>query len=197
LLAGGAAAAIAIFIATAALAASPAPETEPAAEAAAAFGGRWQLEPARSKFVGVAPRAMIVMIEPAGTEIRYRSETTRADGSEAHSQFAADVNGGLALQTGTLGLLAPVQLKRIDAHTIDARYIRGMRVVASSRWVTEPDRGQLTMTTTSEDASGTSQVTVAVFRQVEQTPLQPSPANTPEPAGRPPGTLAPTSGHHP
>lgn len=168
--------AIATFVAVAAFAAEPTLDVEPEVATATAFGGRWHLEPERSSFAGGVPQSMVVVIEPRDAALRYRSDTTHANGIESHAEFEATLNGDLALQTGAAGLLAPVQLKRIDEYTIDARYIRGLRVVASSRWKVDPAEGRLSVTTTSEGADGVSQRNVAVFHRVENPVGEPASA---------------------
>lgn len=133
---------------------------------ASAFAGRWTLDPARSQFGAVGPpQTMVVEIEPDGAEIRYRSTTVRADGRQSEVRFVAVVDGELAMVEGSKGLLAPVQLRRLDAGTIEARYVRELRIVATSRWHLGEDGRALTVSTESEDSDGVRGTIVMVFRR--------------------------------
>jgi len=61
----------------------------------------------------------------------------------------------------------PVSLKRIDRNTVEASYLRGRQVVATSRRVVSKDGRTMTITTTSPDKDGKTVTNVGVY---ERTP---------------------------
>lgn len=131
------------------------------------FAGRWLLDAAQSHYAGVTlPQRMEILIEPAEGGIHYRSTTLADDGRTASAEYTADFDGSPVIVTGNVGLRAPVALRRIDALTIDAEYVRGLQTIASSRWVLSPDARRLTMTTSSKAADGAAQVNISVFRRL-------------------------------
>ncbi|HLK08066.1 MAG TPA: hypothetical protein VKV30_09000, partial [Candidatus Angelobacter sp.] len=100
------------------------------------FTGTWQLNPQKSKYQGATcPRRMVIVMACAGNGVRYRSETTYADGHASRSEYTAGYDGKEAIVMGSGGLLLPVSLKRLNAGTVVASYMRGMQVVATSKRV--------------------------------------------------------------
>lgn len=90
---------------------------------------------------------MVIEMESVPSGIRYRSDTTYAQGRTAHSEYTAEYNGRQALVVGDHGLLLPVSLKRIDSRTVVASYMRGTEVVATSRRGISSDGLRMTITT--------------------------------------------------
>jgi hypothetical protein len=112
---------------------------------------------------GSCPKSMFIEMEAAGSGIRYRSETSLPDGRFLRSQYTADYNGSPVIVMGTHGMMLPVSLKRVDFRTVVATYKRGFIVVATSRRVVSEDGREMTVTTTSKDASGKTVTTVGVY----------------------------------
>jgi hypothetical protein len=108
---------------------------------------------------------MIIVMGKAGAGIHYRSETTYADGRFARADYTAQYDGPEVLVAGSTGFLLPVSLKRVDSHTIIARYSRGLQAVATSRRVVSRDGRFMTVTTTSPDSSGRSFTSVGVYER--------------------------------
>lgn len=130
------------------------------------FIGTWNLDVPQSQYgKDDLPRESQLRFEPVTDGVRYSSRTTFRDGAILTAEYTADYEGHLAMVYGARGFLAPVSLKRIDAHTLQADYCRGLRTVATSRSVLSADGGTLTVTTTSLTREGTSSVHVGVYRR--------------------------------
>ena len=130
------------------------------------FVGKWVLNPQESKYpAGTLPKGMVIQMESAGKGIHYRSETTYASGSTAHSEYTAEYNGKQALVTGNRGMLLPVFLKRHDSHTVIASYTKALQVVATSRRVVSKDGQRMTITTVSKNTSGKDVTTLGVYEK--------------------------------
>jgi len=79
------------------------------------FTGTWRLNPRKSKYPpGTCPKAMTIVMESAGNGVRYRSETTQADGRRTEARYTADYDGAEAVVTAATGLMAPVSLRRVE-----------------------------------------------------------------------------------
>jgi len=142
-----------------ATAATPACDHDP-------FAGVWQLNPQKSKYPGATcPRRMVIVMACASNGVRYRSETTYADGHASRSEYTASYDGKEAIVMGSGGLLLPVSLKRLDTDTVVASYMRGMQVVATSRRVVSRDGRLMTITTISPDKSGKKTTTIGVYEK--------------------------------
>jgi len=130
------------------------------------FAGKWELDVLRSKYrSGTCPKSMVIEMEAVGKGIRYRSDTTYANGSRTHSEYAADYDGNQAIVAGAHGLMLPVFLKRIDSHTVIASYTKNLHVVATSRRVVSEDGRLMTITTTSTDESGKRVTTIGIYKK--------------------------------
>jgi hypothetical protein len=131
------------------------------------FIGKWILNPQQSKYAaGTCPRLMVIEMEATDSGIRYRSDTTYANGRTAHAEYTADYNGRQVLVWGGYGLMLPVSLKRIDSHTVVASYFKSFQVVATSRRVVSRDGRQMTITTISQDRSGKTVTTLGVYQKL-------------------------------
>ena len=131
------------------------------------FTGTWKLNPQKSSYPRDAcPKRMVIVMEPMGQGIHYRSETTYANGNSTRAEYSADYSGKQAIVTGSAGLLLPVSLKRVDAYTVIARYTRGLQIVATSRRVVSRDGKLMTVTTTSPDQLGKNVTSVGVYEKV-------------------------------
>jgi len=145
------------------ISATATPSTDP-------FLGKWILNPQLSKYpIGACPKHMTIEMESDCPGIYYRSDTTYANGTIAHSEYKAAYDGKSALVTGTRGMLLPVFLKRPSSHTVVASYTKALRVVATSRRVVSKDGQHMTITTVSRDQSGRAVTIVGVYdRQTEE-----------------------------
>jgi hypothetical protein len=108
---------------------------------------------------------MVIRMEPAGDGVHYRSETTYANGASSSSQYTADYAGAESIVTGSIGLMTPVSLRRLDSRTVQASYVRALKPVATSRRVVSKDGRIMTITTTSEDKDGNVVTTVGVYEK--------------------------------
>ena len=132
------------------------------------FAGTWQLNPQKSKYPGATcPKRMVIVMACAGNGVRYRSETTYADGHSSRSEYTANYDGREAIVMGSGGLLLPVALKRLDAYTVVATYKRGGQTVATSRRVVSRDGGKMTITTNSPDQSGNNVLSIGVYEKTK------------------------------
>jgi surface antigen len=126
------------------------------------FIGTWVLDPQRSRYESAeVPRHMEIVMSPAGEGIHYWSQTTLSDGRIVSSEYTADYEGRLAVVVSAAGIMAPVSLRRVDDRTVECSYIKGIRVVASSRRVISADGSTMTITT----VDGTTGTNVAVFNR--------------------------------
>lgn len=136
------------------------------------FLGKWILEPQHSRYpAGTRPKQMSIEMEPAARGVRYRSDTTYANGRTTHTEYTADYDGRQVLVWGTQGLMLPVSLKRTDSHTVVASYFKSFHVVATSRRVVSHDGRRMTITTTSKDSSGKNVTTVGIYGKQSEKPL--------------------------
>lgn len=135
------------------------------ADATDAFIGTWQMIRPAIVLTDTSLSAMRIVISEAEKGFHYHSETTSND-RIVTADYDADYEGQLALVNGNHGLMAPVKLKRIDEHTVEATYIRGMQIVATSRRVLSPDENTMTITTQTYDAEHHAVTNVTVLQRV-------------------------------
>ena len=134
--------------------------------AADPFAGKWIMNLEKSKFApGTLPKYMTIEMESVGMGVRYHSETTNAQGRISSSTYTADYNGAQVIVMGSAGMQAPVSLKRIDANTVEAHYMKNLEIVATSRRVVSKDGRVMTITTTSKDKAGVSVINVGVYEK--------------------------------
>jgi hypothetical protein len=132
------------------------------------FVGTWVLDPQRSHYEsGEVPRRMVIVMSPAAQGIHYRSDTTLSNGNRVSTEYTADYGGGLAMVLGTAGVMAPVSLRRVDERTIECSYMKGIRVVATSRRVISENGSTMTISTVSQAKDGTTGTNIAVFDKAE------------------------------
>jgi len=130
------------------------------------FAGTWVLDASRSEYPdGECPKTMTIEMDTVGKRVHYRSETIFADGRTAQAEYTADYDGNQVLVTGKRGLRLPASLKRIDERTVVASYTKGLLVIATSRRVVSEDGQQMTVTTTSQDASGKNVRTIGIYKR--------------------------------
>jgi hypothetical protein len=108
----------------------------------------------------------VVVMTMAESGIHYKSDSTLANGEQASSEYTAEYDGRLALVIGTRGLMTPVLLKRIDNETVEASYMRGSRLVASSVRKLIDHGSTMTITTTSTGRDGSTSTNLGVFTRL-------------------------------
>jgi hypothetical protein len=137
------------------------------------FIGTWTLNVNKSKYPpGTLPRQMVIHMEAAGDGIRYRSETIDAGGRTSTAEYIAGYDGKEAIVTGGVGLLLPVSLKRVDSNTVEASYMRGFQVVATSRRVVSKSGRMMTVTTISKDKDGKSTTNIGIYDRTAAAPTR-------------------------
>jgi hypothetical protein len=131
------------------------------------FIGTWSMNVSASKYAAnQLPKAMRIVMEPAPEGVHYRSETTHANDRTTVAEYFADYDGKPAMVIGSAGVLAPIALKRIDANTVDASYVKGMQVVAKSRRALSKDGRIMTITTVTYDDRHHTTTNVGVYKRV-------------------------------
>jgi hypothetical protein len=130
------------------------------------FVGTWRMNVVKSTYPpGTRPRQMVIEMSSVADGVHYRSETTYANGRSTRSEYTADYTGREAIVTGSAGLTLPVSLKRVDANTVVARYMRGLQAVATSRRTISGSGRIMTIKTISPDKSGKSVVSIGVYEK--------------------------------
>jgi hypothetical protein len=130
------------------------------------FVGTWVLDVASSQYPSdTCPVSMVVEMKSAGAGVQYRSDAIFANGRILHSEYRADYDGNPAIVMGTRGMMLPVFLKRIDAHSVVASYARSLQIVATSKRVVSADGLRMTITTTETKPSGQQLTTIGVFNK--------------------------------
>jgi hypothetical protein len=129
------------------------------------FTGTWMLTASQSHYESERPEIMTIVMTPAGNGLHYRSRSRLAGGRLTFCEYTASYDGELAVVTSGSGLMAPVSLKRVDANTVQASYVRGLKEVASSQLVTSANGKTLTITTISRGPDGQTRTNVAVFER--------------------------------
>jgi hypothetical protein len=131
------------------------------------FIGTWVLDPYRSHYEGEQrPNSMVIVMTATPEGIHYRSDSRQA-GSEkwVSCEYTAAYDGRPVVVRGSAGLMAPVALRRVDATTVEATYMRALQVTASSRRVLSEDAQVMTISTVWRGADGESHTNVAVFER--------------------------------
>jgi hypothetical protein len=130
------------------------------------FLGIWELDTGLSRYESKdMPQKMVIVMQPAPHGVQYRSETTFAGRRVSSAAYTAEYDGRPAMVMGDAGLMAPVVLKRKDANTVDAVYVRGFQTVASSRRVISADGVTMTITTSSKTPQGEI-INVGIYHKV-------------------------------
>ncbi len=133
------------------------------------FDGKWKIDLARSQFSSSDPPAqMTITMQTSGESVQYDSETSYSGGRVSRAHYIARYGGPLALVTGSFGMMVPVSLKMIDTNTVEASYIRGFQLVATSRRTLSEEGRLLTITTTSIEPGAKSTTSVSVFVRIGQ-----------------------------
>jgi hypothetical protein len=129
------------------------------------FAGRWELNVVRCKYEGAkVPQRLTVVYESNGAGIRYRSSGLDANGKQLSSAYSAKFDGKPYPVAGSR-TWAPVTLKRADARTIEARYVRDGKVQSTAVSVVSGDGKTLTVTTVTLSGAGKGITNVSVFER--------------------------------
>ncbi|HEY6927213.1 MAG TPA: hypothetical protein VI653_27300 [Steroidobacteraceae bacterium] len=141
----------------------------PAAMAAGdPFIGKWQLDPGRSRYEsGTIPQSMTISMEATDQGVHYHSETVFSNGRHSTTEYTASYDERLTTVQQDGGLSAPVSLKRIDANTVEARYERGFRTIATSRRVVSDDGQTMTITTVETTKEGKTNTNMSLFHRLQ------------------------------
>lgn len=136
------------------------------------FIGKWQLDLARSKYeTGDIPKGMTITMETTDRGIHYRSETIFSNDRHSTTEYTANYDERLATVQKDSGLAVPVSLKRVDDHTVVAKFERAFKTIATSTRVISDDGRTMTITTAEtpkeNDKDGKAPTTVLVFRRAE------------------------------
>jgi hypothetical protein len=132
------------------------------------FDGIWILDLKRSQIDPQdRPVGMTISIHTVEQSVHYDSETRYQNGRVAQMHYTARYDGPPARVTGTVGLMLPVSLKRLDCNTVEARHVRGFQVVATSRRAISEHGKLMTITTTSPQSAQDRTARVAVFVKLE------------------------------
>lgn len=132
------------------------------------FIGKWQLDPAHSKYEsGTVPQSMTIAMEATDQGVRYHSETTFSNGRHSTTEYTANYDERLTTVQQDGGVAAPVSLKRIDANTVEAQYERGFKTIATSKRVVSGDGRTMTITTLQTTKDGKTITSVSVFHRLQ------------------------------
>ena len=133
------------------------------------FIGAWTMNPKASSYQsGDFPASTVIVMQQTPEGIQYQSRTIQSDHRTTTAKYTAAYDGQQALVLGDAGFLTPVKLQRIDAHTVDASYVRGLKVLASSRRVVSADGARMTITTTFKDKDGKLVTNVGVYQKSQE-----------------------------
>ena len=134
--------------------------------AADPFLGKWNFDARGSKYsAGSYPRQMTIEMRRAVHGVHYHSETQLTNGRLVSADYTADYDGKPVIVIGAKGMLLPVSLKRTGPNIVVATYSSGFQIVATSRRVVSTDGSVMTITTTSQDASGKTVTNVGLYRK--------------------------------
>lgn len=147
-----------------ALSASVAPSF---AQAANAFAGVWELDLFKSVYEPeeAAPRKRTMTLEGTGNQIKITTRTFRDSPNNggmvaANASYAAGFDGK-EYPTGAEG--ATVQLKRIDANTVERTARLKGSVAETAKWVVSADGKTMTITAKGIDATGAAYSSTQIY----------------------------------
>ena len=136
------------------------------AQGADPFVGTWKLNPAKSKYTGVAaPKSDTLTFEMQGNGLRLIREGIAADGSRIAYSFVTSLNGKPVPVSGS-GIPGGADMetvKRINWNTTTATYTKAGKVVATTRNVVSKDGKVMTITVKATNANGRPINTVAAY----------------------------------
>ena len=136
------------------------------------FDGQWKLDTARSRITSRdRPADMLITLRTVGECLDYSSESISSSGRISRTHYTASYDGTPALVTGTFALLIPVSLKRLDSNTVEASYVRGFQVIATSRRVISEQGNLMTVTTISKVPADKDIPDVRVFVRTQPKPV--------------------------
>jgi len=131
------------------------------------FLGRWMLDVQRSKYpAGAQPKQMTIEMSAVGHGVHYHSEAQYPGGRTINADYTAEYDGKPVIVLSARGMLLPVSLKRTAPNIVVATYTSGFQVAATSRRAISANGRVMTVTTTSQDASGKTVTNVGIYRKV-------------------------------
>ena len=131
------------------------------------FVGSWSMNVAASRYESDLPQSMSIVMEQATQGLHYRSDTKYPDGHVVIANYTADYDGKPTAVIANGKMMAPVALKRIDAQTVEASYIRGLQIVATSRRSLSENGRVMTITTTAYDERHKATTNVGVYQRTQ------------------------------
>jgi hypothetical protein len=138
------------------------------------FIGAWTMDVAASRYsLSEKPLSMVIVMSESPGGVEYRSVAVQPDGRTVTTEYVADYFAHLALAQGNAGLMAPVSIRKLDSHTLEVAYMRGLKPVAVSRRVVSRNGLVMRITTTSLSDSGARHVNVGVY--LKGKPIKPDP----------------------
>ena len=126
--------------------------------------GTWNINLAKSKFTdGKAPKSSTFTVVAAGAGIKVTSDSVRADGSVAHSVYAANYDGKDNPITGNSQWGDGTSASRVEANTTRPIFKKGGKVTVTQNAVVSSDGKTMTITTTGTNTLGQTINSVAVY----------------------------------
>jgi hypothetical protein len=123
------------------------------------------MSPSKSTYqAGPPPKNLVITYEAIGRGVKYTSSGTDADGKPIASTYTADYNSKEASVTGSKNW-APVVLKRIGQHTLEAKYVKYGKTRAVATSVVSPDGKTLTVTTVIQNGRGYSFTNIGIYEK--------------------------------
>ena len=118
--------------------------------------GTWKLNTAKSKYdPGPMPKSNMITITAAASGLHVVAKGEDAAGKPTGIEYTATSDGKDSPVKGAPAY-DTTSLKRIDANTVEAYYMKNLEVVAGRRRVVSKDGKEMTITTTSKDKAGVS-----------------------------------------
>ena len=133
------------------------------AQSTDAMNGTWKLNLAKSTYSpGPAPQNQTVMIEGTDTARKIMVDVTPATGAALHWEVSGASGAELPVVGNNPNADAYV-LKRINATTLEAQYMKGGKPTLKHTAVVSADGKTLTVTAAGTDAQGRTVSNVAVY----------------------------------
>jgi hypothetical protein len=127
------------------------------------LNGSWKLNLAKSTFSpGPAPKSATVTFEGTDAARKVTVDLTPATGASVHYSFSGALGKELPV-VGTNPNADTEMLKRINATTLEAQYLKGGKPTLKQMGVLSADGKTLTITASGTDAQGQTVHNVAVY----------------------------------
>jgi hypothetical protein len=127
------------------------------------FLGVWQLNVAKSNYPRPPPKSQTMyLFEDAAKNRKNAQVTIRADGVPNAAVFEHIYDDKPRPVPGAQGYDSSAYT-RVDARTINARYLQGEKLIGTAAWTVSQDGKTLTMAVTNIDANGGQTNEVRVY----------------------------------